>query len=157
MVFLVLVLLGLVLRLNQGAAIAIPPDRFYSVMTLHGLGMAGTLFIGGLAAIWYRSLRYVQPSLALFRWVYGLVLAGTVGLIAATLLGRYGPGWYMLYPAAPSRLWLIPFFARACTTLIERWADKYQLSGCRAAVLAFLRDSPASASTSCGGTRWRWR
>jgi len=36
-VFLVLVLLGLVLRLNQAAAIAIPPDRFYSVMTLHGL------------------------------------------------------------------------------------------------------------------------
>lgn len=105
LVFLVLVLLGLTMRLNQGAAIAISPDRFYAIMTLHGLGMAGTLFIGGVAAIWYRSLRYVRPSLALLRWVYGLVLAGTVGLIAATLLGRYGPGWYMLYPLPFVQLW----------------------------------------------------
>lgn len=97
-VFVVLVSLGLVMRLSQAGSLDLRPDRFYAVMTLHGLGMAGTLFMGGLAAVWYRSRRWVQPSLGLMGAVYGLVLLGTLGLLAATLLGRFGAGWYMLYP-----------------------------------------------------------
>jgi len=96
--FVVLVILGLLMRLGQAGGLALAGDRFYSLMTLHGLGMAGTLFIAGLAAVWLVAFRYASPSLALMRLIYALVLAGTLGLVAATLLGRFGPGWYLLYP-----------------------------------------------------------
>lgn len=104
-VFLVLVLLGLVLRMAQAGQLAIGPDRFYALMTLHGLGMAGTLFVGGLAAAWYLAGQYVRASRPLLWAVYVLVLAGTVGLIAATLLGRFGAGWYLLYPLPFITVW----------------------------------------------------
>jgi cytochrome c oxidase subunit 1 len=32
------------------------------------------------------------------RFNFLLILLGVAGLIAATLIGRFGPGWYMLYP-----------------------------------------------------------
>ena len=97
-VFVVLVLLGLVMRMNQAGAIELRPDYFYAVMTLHGLGMAGVLYTAGYAAVWYLLARYVQPSVGLMRFNFVLILLGVVGLIVATLIGRFGPGWYLLYP-----------------------------------------------------------
>jgi len=96
--FVVLVLLGLVMRLGQSGAVAVRPDYFYAIMTLHGLGMAGVLYTAGYAANWYLVSKYVQPSVALMRFNFVLILLGVVGLIVATLVGRFGPGWYMLYP-----------------------------------------------------------
>lgn len=97
-ILLVLMFLGLAMRMNQAGFLAVSPDLFYAMMTLHGLGMAGTLFIGGAVAVWFHARRYAEPSFALFRWIYGLVVAGTSGLIVATLIGLHGSGWYMLYP-----------------------------------------------------------
>ncbi|HJL53057.1 MAG TPA: cbb3-type cytochrome c oxidase subunit I [Arenicellales bacterium] len=97
-VFLVLVLLGLVMRIGQSGIAAVPPDLFYAIMTLHGLGMAGLLYTAGYAAIWYLSSKYVRPSVGLMGFNLALILLGVVGLIVATLIGRFGPGWYMLYP-----------------------------------------------------------
>lgn len=97
-VFAVLVLLGLVMRLGQSGVVDVRPDYFYAIMTLHGLGMAGVLYTAGYAAIWYLLAKYVRPSVALMRFNFLLILLGVVGLIAATLIGRFGPGWYMLYP-----------------------------------------------------------
>ena len=97
-VFVVLVLLGLVMRLAQSGAVEVRPDYFYAIMTLHGLGMAGVLYTAGYAAVWYLVSKYVQPSVGLMRFNFVLILLGVVGLIVATLIGRFGPGWYMLYP-----------------------------------------------------------
>lgn len=97
-ILLILMLLGLAMRANQAGFIAVSPDLFYAMMTLHGLGMAGTLFIGAAVAVWYHAHRYASPSTAVFRWVYALVIIGTVGLMIATLIGLHGSGWYMLYP-----------------------------------------------------------
>lgn len=97
-VFLVLVLLGLAMRMSQAGTIDLRPDYFYAVMTLHGLGMAGVLYTAGYAAVWFLLAKYVQPSVGLMRFNFVLILAGVVGLIVATLIGRFGPGWYMLYP-----------------------------------------------------------
>lgn len=104
-VFLVLVALGLMMRLNQAGGLDLSPDRFYAIMTLHGLGMAGTLFVGGLAALWYLATKYARPSAAVMWIVYVLVLLGTVGLILATLVGRFGAGWYVLYPLPFIQFW----------------------------------------------------
>lgn len=96
--FLVLLLLGFLMRLSQGTIIHLPPDLFYAFMTLHGLGMAGTLFVGGIAAISYLVSRYVTLSAGLLKFNFVLIVLGVLGLVAATLLGRFGAGWYVLYP-----------------------------------------------------------
>src|SRR5262249_14681248 len=50
--FPVLALLGVVMRtLQAGFFAATPPEWFYAVMTLHGLGMVGVWFVAGLAAL----------------------------------------------------------------------------------------------------------
>lgn len=96
-VFFVLMLLGGLMRFNQSSQI-VSPTFFYAMMTLHGLGMAGTLFIGGFIAIWYLLSRYLEPKLGVLKFVYILVLLGTTGLIIATLIGQFAAGWYTLYP-----------------------------------------------------------
>ena len=101
--FLLLVLLGLTMRLNQAGAINVDPDLFYAIMTLHGLGMAGTAFVAGLAAVTYLLARYVRVSLTIMWTMYCLTVVGVIGLAIACLIGRFGPGWYLLYP--------LPFFA----------------------------------------------
>jgi cytochrome c oxidase subunit I len=100
--FLVLVLLGLMMRANQAGIINADADYFYAVMTLHGLGMAGTAFVAGFAGVSYLLARYVRVNIAVAWTVYVLTVLGVVGLIVACLIGRFGPGWYVLYP--------LPFF-----------------------------------------------
>ncbi|MGO9004701.1 MAG: cbb3-type cytochrome c oxidase subunit I [Beijerinckiaceae bacterium] len=96
--FLVLMLLGLMMRSNQAGIINADPDYFYAAMTLHGLGMAGTGFVGGLAAVAYLLARYVRVNLVIAWTMYVLTVLGVVGLVIACLIGRFGPGWYLLYP-----------------------------------------------------------
>ncbi len=99
MVFLVLVFLGMGMRFNQAGNIDLKPDFFYAFMTLHGLGMAGTLFTAGLAMVWYLLGKYVQLSTGWLMWlIYVLVILAVLGLLFATWIGRFGPGWYVLYP-----------------------------------------------------------
>ena len=97
-VFAVMVALGITMRLNQGAVIELNPQTFYAVMTMHGLGMAGTLFSTGIVLVWYVIAARCGVSLRVMWLAYALVLAGAVGLLAATLIGGFGPGWYSLYP-----------------------------------------------------------
>ena len=96
--FIVLVLLGLTMRANQAGAINVDPDFFYAVMTVHGLGMSGTAFVGGFAGLTYLLARYVRVNLAVAWTMYVLTVLGVVGLVVACLIGRFGPGWYLLYP-----------------------------------------------------------
>ncbi len=102
--FPILALLGGVMRtLQAGYFAATPPEWFYAFMTLHGLGMVGVWFVAGLAAMSFLLTRYVRPSLAVSRIALGMTVVGVVLLVAATLVGRLGVGWYFLYP--------LPFFS----------------------------------------------
>jgi cytochrome c oxidase subunit 1 len=97
--FAVLVLLGLVMRLVQANVWAsLPPEWFYAVLTLHGLGMVGAWYVGAMAAVSYRLASHARPSLAVAKIAFGGTLLGVVLLIAATLVGRFGTGWYFLHP-----------------------------------------------------------
>lgn len=97
-VFVVMITLGITMRLAQGQAISIDPTTFYAVMTMHGLGMAGTLFAAGLVIVWQIAATYVSPSVRVMRVSWLLFVVGAVGLLVATLIGGFGPGWYALYP-----------------------------------------------------------
>jgi cytochrome c oxidase subunit I len=97
--FPVLATLGLLMRTMQGGYFqAVPPEWFYAVLTLHGLGMVGLWFVAGMAGLAFLLSRYVKPTLAVSWVAFGATLTGVVLLLAATLIGRLGVGWYFLYP-----------------------------------------------------------
>lgn len=96
--FAAMVILGITMRLAQGAVINLAPNTFYALMTMHGLGMAGTLFSAGIVIVWYLVATRLRTSLPVMRVSYVLVLLGVIGLLAATLWGGFGAGWYALYP-----------------------------------------------------------
>jgi cytochrome c oxidase subunit 1 len=97
--FPVLAVLGFVMRVVQaGYFAALPPEWFYAVMTLHGLGMVGLWFVAGMAGISLLLAKYIRPTLAISWIALGATLTGVVLLLAATLIGRLGVGWYFLYP-----------------------------------------------------------
>src|SRR5215471_8938126 len=97
--FPVLAILGLRMRtLQAGYMAAVPPEWFYAVMTLHGLGMVGLWFVAGMAGISVLLARYVRPTIAVSWIAFGATLIGVGLLLAATLVGRLGVGWYFLYP-----------------------------------------------------------
>jgi cytochrome c oxidase subunit I len=95
----VLALLGYFMRLYQsGAFPEMRAEWFYAVLTLHSLGMVGTWFVGSMAGVSYLLLKYTRPSLAVSKLNYWGTLLGVVLLIACTLGGLFGTGWYFLYP-----------------------------------------------------------
>lgn len=97
--FPILAVLGLVMRtLQAGYFRATPPEWFYAVMTLHGLGMVGVWFVAGLAALSFVLSKYVRPSVAVSRIALVMTVLGVAMLLAATLVGKLGVGWYFLYP-----------------------------------------------------------
>ena len=70
------------------------------MLTLHSLGMVGAWFVGSMAGVSYLLLRYTRPSLRISKLNYWGTLLGVVLLIVCTLGGRFGTGWYFLYPLA---------------------------------------------------------
>ena len=97
--FPLLAILGLIMRLGQGELIKLSLTNFYAFMTLHGLGMAGLLFSMAFAAIWYLiSTRFAMLNITIGYLVFFTILIGLTGLTIGTLIGKFGPGWYMLYP-----------------------------------------------------------
>ena len=97
--FPLLAILGLIMRLGQDEMIKLSLTNFYAFMTLHGLGMAGLLFSMAFAAIWYLiGTRYARLNIRVGYFVFFSILIGMTGLTAGTLIGKFGPGWYMLYP-----------------------------------------------------------
>src|SRR5574338_619289 len=92
-VFPLLIVLGLLMRLNQGEEVKMGMDTFYVLMTLHGLGMAGVLYSMAFAALWYLiSTRHAKLSIATGYFVYFMILLGVAGLTIATLIGKFGAG-----------------------------------------------------------------
>ncbi len=102
--FPILAVLGLAMRtLQAGFFPAMPPEWFYAMLTLHGLGMVGVWFVAGLAAMSYLLAKYVRPNLTVSWIALGMTVLGVGLLVAATLVGKLGVGWYFLYP--------LPFFS----------------------------------------------
>ncbi len=98
LLFPVLILAGIYMRSVQGNQLVATEAWFYPVMTLHGVGMVGLWYVGAMACAADVLRRHVKPSAR----VGTLALAGTVLgvalLLVAVLAGRFGAGWYFLYP-----------------------------------------------------------
>lgn len=99
LLFPILILAGLVLRAAQSNLLpSLPPDHFYALMTLHGLGMVGLWFVAATAGVSYLLVRYVRPSKGMAWFALLGTVVGVVIIVAITEIGRFGAGWYFLYP-----------------------------------------------------------
>ena len=122
--FPILALLGAFMRSVQGEQLTALESWFYPMMTLHGAGMVGVLYVGSMAAASEVLGRHVEPSrtiswLALIGTVIGVVL-----LLVATFIGRFAAGWYFLYPLPMMGewpLWSAVTFLAALGVLGAAW------------------------------------
>lgn len=90
---------GFFMRLGQGEIMKLLLANFYAFMTLHGLGMMGLLFSMAFAASWFLiSTRFAALNIKIGYFVFFTTLTGMAGLAISTLIGKFGAGWYLLYP-----------------------------------------------------------
>lgn len=144
LLFVVAIVLGILMRLNQGAALHQSPYTFYSNMTTHGLTMIGIWFVAGMAALHFLMQRYVKVN-ALPN-IIGMVLTvvGVLMLWTSTFIGKFHAGWTFLYPL-PFKVawaaWATPLFLWSLVVLVAGWLiwsvglvaqflKKYSISQC---------------------------
>src|SRR5215211_24660 len=93
-----LMLFGLAMRASQAGVITIPPNRFYELLTAHGIGMVAISGLGGAAVMWYFLSRYVSLSRGILLANLACFLAGVVLVLGAIFVGGFAAGWTFLFP-----------------------------------------------------------
>lgn len=104
--FVLMMLLGVTLRMSQAQWIAVPPNWFYQLLSMHGAGMVGTMVMVTTATMWFFLRKYVRLHLWAFVANYALFLLGALCIVGAVFVGGYGALWTFLYPLpAKGMLW----------------------------------------------------
>ncbi len=101
-VLLLMMVFGVLMRMEQAEFIAMGPMWFYQLMTLHGAGMVGIAAIAGAAIMWHFLSQYVDLSGRIFAANLGIFLVGVVMILASVIGGHFHGGWTFLHPL-PSR------------------------------------------------------
>jgi len=122
--FIFAIVLGMLMRVNQGEVISQSPNTFYANMTTHGLTMIGIWFVAGMAAVHYLMQRYVKTSFKanLFAMVFTVI--GVLMLLTSTMIGDYHTGWTFLYPLPFYVMWsswATPLFLGSLAVLGVGW------------------------------------
>lgn len=97
-VLLLMMIFGLLMRMEQAQFISMGANWFYQLMTLHGAGMVGISGIGGTAIMWHFLRQYVDLSHGIFVANLVLFLVGVVMIVASVLIGNFHGAWTFLYP-----------------------------------------------------------
>ncbi len=95
---LLMMVFGLLMRMEQAQFIEFGPMWFYQLLTLHGVGMVGVASIAGAAIMWHFLRQYVDLSERIFVANLVLFLAGVVMILASVLGGKFHGAWTFLYP-----------------------------------------------------------
>lgn len=96
--FMVMMLAGVSMRMGQARWIDVAANRFYEVLSLHGVGMVGTASLVTTAIMWYFLRKYVHLHLWAFMTNYVLFMAGVLFVVLSIFVGGYGALWTFLYP-----------------------------------------------------------
>lgn len=96
--FVLMMLVGALMRAGQGQFLDIDPAIFYQMMTAHGAGMVGTSALGGAAIMWHFLSKYVDLNDRILWINYGLFVAGVVLILSSIFLAGFGGAWTFLYP-----------------------------------------------------------
>lgn len=97
-VLLLMMLFGLLMRLEQAQLLSLGANWFYQLMTLHGAGMVGIAGLAGAAIMWHFLNHYVALSQKILFANLGLFLAGVGMILWAVLIGNFHGAWTFLYP-----------------------------------------------------------
>lgn len=97
-ILLLMMVFGLLMRLEQAQIISMGPVPFYELLTLHGAGMVGIVSIAGLAIMWHFLSQYVDLSERIFVTNLGIFLVGVVMLLVSVFSGSFHGAWTFLYP-----------------------------------------------------------
>lgn len=123
--FVVAIVLGIIMRLNQGEVIKLEPLAFYTNMTTHGITMIGIWFVAGMVSVNYLMERYVKTSYSINLFAFVLTVIGVVILWTCTYIGNFSSGWTFLYPLplkdSGSAPWATPMYLVALTILGIAW------------------------------------
>lgn len=118
------IVLGIIMRLNQGAFIDIAADKFYGDMTVHGLTMIGIWYVAGMAAVNFIMERYVKTSRLANTLAMIFTIVGVVMLWTSVFVGNFHAGWTFLYPLPLRPLWetwVTVLFLASLTVLGVGW------------------------------------
>ncbi len=96
--FVLMMLLGLIMRMSQATWLSVRPDIFYRILSMHGAGMVGTAGLATTAVMWYFLRPYVRLHLWAFVINYVMFMLGAVCIIVAIFADGYGALWTFLYP-----------------------------------------------------------
>jgi len=125
-IFALMLLAGILLRASQAGWIPVDPGTFYSILSLHGVGMIVAMAISGLGTLWYLVRRETDLDERIAFIAYGFFIAGVISVIVSVVPGRYGSLWTMLYP--------LPFVG----TYWPSWATGAWLVGNALVMLGFM-------------------
>jgi cytochrome c oxidase subunit 1 len=97
-VFVLMAIVGFTMKIEQAQWVSYGPDTFYSLMTLHAMGMIAGVALCAMGIIWYvlRSEGPLDERVAYT--AYALTVAGVAGVIVSVLVGHFGAAWTFLYP-----------------------------------------------------------
>src|SRR5690625_3945800 len=122
--FVVTIVLGIILRLNEGNHIDLGPREFYSILTSQCMTMVGIGTVSSCVAVPYLTNWYVRVSVALNWWAFGGTVLGVVLLCASTLIGKFNGGWSFLYRLpfyVAWEKWASPMFLISMSVLTVTW------------------------------------
>ena len=98
LVYVLMMLLGFVMRIAQAQWLEITPNLFYQIMTAHGAGMVGISGLAASAVMWYFLRRHVNLTVNILWANLFLFLVGVVLILGGIFIGGFGAGWTFLFP-----------------------------------------------------------
>ncbi len=106
-VLLLMMVFGLLMRLEQSGLGLVGPAGFYQLLTAHGAGMVGVAAIGSSAIMWACLRRHVTLSTSIFLANLAFFLIGALAILGAVFFGKFAGAWTFLFPlpATPMGQW----------------------------------------------------
>lgn len=98
LVYVLMMVLGLLMRLEQAGWLGVGANLFYRIMTAHGAGMVGISGLAGSAVMWYFLRRHVELTLGILWANLAFFLTGVVLILGGIFVGGYAGGWTFLFP-----------------------------------------------------------
>lgn len=98
LVYVLMMLVGTLMRAAQGQYFELDPAVFYQLMTAHGAGVIGAAAIGGASIMWHFLGKYVDLNQRVLWINYGLFVTGVVLILASIFLTGFAGAWTFLYP-----------------------------------------------------------
>ena len=98
LVLALLMVFGLLMKASQAGIITIPANRFYQVLTAHGIGMVAISGLGGAGVMWFFLSRHVSLSPAILATNLVCFLLGVVLVLGGIFVGGFAAAWTFLFP-----------------------------------------------------------